>query len=836
MEARLVRLASEVFQAAVDIPGDQRDEFIRARCNGDTTLLALVQGLLRADAEQTTGPLDTPLFGQTPSVHPTRLGTYELVGVLGEGGMAVVYEARQEQPRRTVAIKVLRAAAFSREMLRRFEHEAHVLGQLQHPGIAHIYEAGVALLSGGLGGDRHQPYYVMELIRGKPLTAYADAASLDTNARLDLLARVCDAVQYAHQRGVIHRDLKPANILVAEHDTSAADSPRALAGQPKVLDFGVARVTSADPATPSMNTEAGRLIGTLAYMSPEQLGGDVDQTDTRSDVYALGVILYELLAGKLPHDLSGLPLPEAVRRVREEEPRPLGTLHRRFRGEIETIVARAMEKDRDRRYASALDLAADIRRYLRGEAILARADSAIYVLRKSLYRHRAPAVVAVALLLALSAFAVYAWSQARTFRKLSQDEHAASLAASREADKARLVNDFLKGVFELANPDPAREHDLTLTDVLDEATERLQRGALASRPDVEAEVRATLAKTYDKLELMDAALVHFDWLRSHARTTFGPRSTEYLQALQDHAGSASEAGLAALAIADYQAALDLATALFGKDSARVADLQNDLGNCLMRAGKPAEGLPLALASIDGFTRLFGPDSQQVAFATFNLAGIYRSLSRTPDAEIAYLRAIPVLEREMPGSISTIRCRWSYAHDVLRKTKRLDEAEVHLRETIAVAAASLGPAHAETIAAERILAGIFMDKGEFVHAAEILADALRECRAFRRWVILGERTVVVDYARCLAALGLIDQARDELRTTVQRLEAIHGREHEVIFRTLEHVAAFERDRGELDLAGEILDDVLVRACAMYGEQSPRYNDWRRSVARLRATLK
>ena len=283
--------------------------------------------------------------------------------------MGTVYEAEQDNPRRTVALKVIRPGLVSPELVKRFSHEAQILARLQHSGIAQVYEAGM--------GEDGQSFFAMEFIRGMPLDEYARSRGLNAAARLELLARVCDAVQHAHEKGVIHRDLKPGNILVDE------------TGQPKVLDFGVAHVTAADLLTSASRTQAGQLLGTLSYMSPEQIAADPAGLDGRSDVYTLGVILFELLAHRLPYQLEQLPAHEVARVIREQEPSRLGSIDTLYRGDVEIIVGKTLEKDKSRRYASAGDLASDIRRYLRGEAILARPASALYQLRKFARRHRA---------------------------------------------------------------------------------------------------------------------------------------------------------------------------------------------------------------------------------------------------------------------------------------------------------------------------------------------------------------------------------------------------------------------------------------------------------------
>jgi WD40 repeat protein/tRNA A-37 threonylcarbamoyl transferase component Bud32 len=267
-----------------------------------------------------------------------------------------------------------------RSLLQRFRHEAQVLGQLRHPGIAQIYEAGTA--DSGEGG---RPFFAMELVDGAPLLEYASTHGLDTTARLDLIARLCDALHHAHQKGVVHRDLKPANILVTieETTTSSAAGPH-----PKILDFGVARATDADLQTVTVHTTVGQLVGTVPYMSPEQASGDPDSIDIRSDVYAIGVIAYELLAGRLPYDVRNKLVHEAVRVIREDEPSRLSATDRHFRGDVETILAKALEKEKDRRYQSAAELAGDIRRFLNDEPIEARPASALYQARKFARRNK----------------------------------------------------------------------------------------------------------------------------------------------------------------------------------------------------------------------------------------------------------------------------------------------------------------------------------------------------------------------------------------------------------------------------------------------------------------
>ncbi len=392
-----------IFDGARRLAGPALDAFLRAQCQDDGTLRAEVEALLAAasdDTSTTDGFAEVRIAASREALErmmashapgdaawiPGRIAGYQVVRRLGEGGMGVVYEAMQESPRRRVAIKLLHPMQATPERLRRIRNEAEVLGRLHHPGIAQVLEAGTYDVGRGA-----QPFFAMELVEGVDLRTYCERGRLDIRGRLDLLARVCDAVDYAHQKGVIHRDLKPENILVDEH------------GQPKVLDFGIARATDDSTLVNSQVTQDGQLLGTLAYMAPEQLRGDQGAITARSDVYGLAVMGFELISGQLPFSVAGLGLATAIKMLQEQEAPPLGTLDRRCRGDVEVIFAHAMEKDPAARYGTAAALAADIRRYLNDEPIQARRPSRIYRIRKVVRRNRGAFSAAALVLLSLVA-------------------------------------------------------------------------------------------------------------------------------------------------------------------------------------------------------------------------------------------------------------------------------------------------------------------------------------------------------------------------------------------------------------------------------------------------
>ncbi|MHC4587986.1 MAG: serine/threonine protein kinase [Planctomycetota bacterium] len=428
----------------------------------------------RAEAQTADAP--------EPPAATREIGRYQVNRTIGSGGMGAVYEAVQDHPRRLVALKVLRHGAASRQAMKRFRHEAEILGRLRHPNIAQIYEAGTFDT-----GEGAQPFFAMELVKGRPLLEYAESRELGARQRLELLVKVCEAVQHAHLKGVIHRDLKPDNILVDD------------SGEPKILDFGVARVTDSDVQVTTMRTDIGQLIGTVPYMSPEQVAGDPGELDARSDVYALGVVVYELLTGCLPYDLRDKAIPEAVRIIGEQDPTPLSSVSRVFRGDIDTIVAKALEKEKARRYQSAAELATDIRHHLSDEPIVARPASAFYQLRKFARRNKTLVGGLAAVFVVLIAGIIVStvgFMQASNQRA----------AAVEEARKALVINEFLSDMLMSANPDEGRR-ELTVVELIGEVAPRIDE-EFASHPEVAARLHLTIGSAYWRLGQLGEAEVH----------------------------------------------------------------------------------------------------------------------------------------------------------------------------------------------------------------------------------------------------------------------------------------------------------------------------------------
>lgn len=790
----------ELFLAARQKAPSARDSYLRDACGGDEALRNEVGSLLSND-EEARSFLQTPALGSAidvdhlgrlidangaacgrdrtqttlQPVDPERIGQYRVLDVLGRGGMGVVYRAEQESPRRTVALKVIRPGVESREMFRRFETESQVLGWLQHPGIAQIYEAGAADT-----GHGPQPYFAMEFVHGLPLTQYAKRHRLRVREKLDLIAKICDAVHHAHQKGVVHRDLKPGNILVNEE------------GQPKILDFGVARATDSDIRTTTLQTDVGQLVGTIGYMSPEQVLGNSRELDTRSDVYSLGVIVYELLGGRLPHEVANLSIPHAVRLIGEEEPTRLSAVDRTLRGDVETIVGKALEKDKNRRYASAHDLALDIRRYLADEPIAARPASTVYQLKKFTKRNKALVAAIGIAFVALSVGLVKATiernraveaERARARQAvLAQEEAARAQAAEAkadaeaekagtEADKAHAVSRFLQQMLHAANPQMAQGRDVSVRDVLDAAAERVAT-ELHDQPEVEVHVRTVIGDTYRNLGLYKEAEAQIGAGVDLAREHLGPKNYDTLNLIHSHALICMELHDVDRAERLYRESLEGFREIVGEEDPATLGVMTNLVRPLAIRGKLDEAERMQRKTIEGYRRLHGNDHNRTLTSLHNLTSVLRMAGKVAETE-------PILREVLDGQRRTLGDDYPYTiftmHSLASLLYDLDrsaEAESLGREGLERRKRVLGPEHPHTLDSMDFLANVLGDRGQFDEAL-----ALRQ-----RLIELYTATAGPDHTKTIEAqLGLVrlQEARGELDNAETACRDLLGRARDAV---------------------------------------------------------
>lgn len=705
----------ELFQQAADLTGDARSKFLASSAFEDAAMRTEVEELLRHYEQAEKGFLSSPIQenpGAPPATQllPTEIGNFQVLKLIGEGGMGVVYEARQQHPRRIVALKLIRGAVLSPGILKRFKHEADVLARLQHPGIAQIFEAGQAHTGQGL-----QPYFAMELVRGRPLLAFAEQNRLTTRQRLDLFARVCDAIQYAHERGVIHRDLKPGNILVEDAGVSG--------GRPKVLDFGIALVTSADASGATRQTEVGQVLGTLGYMSPEQLGSSGVALDVRSDVYALGVILHELLTGRQPLDLKSCSLADAARIVRDQEPTLLGQLNTAFRGDVETIVAKAIEKEKDRRYASVAALAADIRAHLADQPIAARPVSRIEHLRKFTRRNKLLVASIASIIVALSIGIVgtgMGLVRARRAEKVALERMA---DAQRETARAASVNEFLQKMLSAVDPAQSRgNREVTVSEVIDDALRLVNEGSLASQPDTEAEVRITLGKTLTGLGKYEKAEEQFKAALEIRRQTLGEKNMQTAAALGELANVYVNRANFAAAEKAYRDILSIQDEFTGLDDPGAAQTMNSLAGVLRRMEKFDEAGELYRRSLAILQHAYGQEHLDIAQGLNSLGMFHQNLGELAKAE-DYFRQSLNMRKKLLGELHPIVAgTTNNLGNVLWSQRKFDEALPIMQEALAMRRKLFGNEHPDVAQSVNNIAAFLQDMDRLDEAEPLYREA------------------------------------------------------------------------------------------------------------------
>ncbi len=728
---------------------------------------------------------------------PQRVGPYRIIQVLGEGGMGVVYEAEEMEPvRRRVALKLIRAGHDTREVLHRFDAERRALAVMNHASIAKVLGAGTT--------ESGQPYFAMELVRGQPITTWCDSRRLSVRERLALFINVCEAVQHAHQKGVIHRDLKPSNIIVSDEEGHA---------QPKVIDFGIAKALG--PASNATLTMSGMAVGTAAYMSPEQADAGQVDVDTRADIYSLGVMLYELLVGHLPVDPNAMglfvflarlvagnvtpPTPSAglqtvereritVAHQRRTDPRQL---RRDLKGDLDWIIMKAMQPDRAMRYETANGLAADLRRFLADEPVAARPPSAAYRMSKFVRRHRVGVMAAAVVSVAVTASAIVA--TVGLVRSTRAERRAAD-----EAEAAKQVTNFLVDLFRVSDPGESRGNTLTAREILDRGTRRVTT-ELASQPLMQARMMQTMGAVHAQLgqygparsllgdalrireqhlpandplvgetlaALGDVARARGDHDEADRLLTralairekaFGPEHIDVATTLASIAALRWQQGQASAAESLYKRVLILDRTVRTPDDPRTARDMRGLAAVYLRQKRYDDAEALWKETLALQERTLSGDHPDVGSTLNNLGGLFYNRGRYADALPYYQRARPIIEKSLgplhPSTASVI----NNLAEVEWKLKHYRESEVLFRQALSVKERSLtadSPSLAVTLNG---MAGLLRDQGRFAEAEPLYQRALeiRE-RAFgATHPDVGE--TLRDYADLLTRAGRAAQA-------------------------------------------------------------------------------
>jgi non-specific serine/threonine protein kinase/serine/threonine-protein kinase len=805
--------------------------------------------------------------GVGPAISPPLprgaiFGHYTIEAVLGEGGMGVVYRARQERPAREVALKVIRPGLASSQALRRFELEAEVLGRLQHPGIAQVFEAGTT--------PEGQPFFAMELVRGESLIRYADLQALTTRERLELFAKVCDAVQHAHTKGVIHRDLKPVNILV--------DST----GQPKILDFGVARVTQHDVQAVTIQTDLGQIIGTVPYMSPEQIEGDPANLDTRSDVYALGVILYELLTGRMPYDLSKKLIHEAARIIQEDEPTRLSSINRALRGDIETIALKALEKDKARRYQAASDLGSDITRFLRSEPIAARPASRSYQLRKFVKRNKAlvGGVVAAFVLLAsglagtsyglvraeeqrriANANAERAQEQAERAEAQRAEAERQRIEAERQREVAQAINEFVnEDLLAQSSPELEPDPDLKLRTVIERAATKLD-GKFDSQPAVEARLRLTIGRVLNSLGQYDASFQQLSRAETLTTGVFGAQSLEMADVA--HALAFSK-GTGQAAVENCARAASIRKSILGPAHPLTLIAEGDCSMFQARAaGRHATLLDPMIMGVIAMTRGKGETAEQVEQELRNLIsrcevaairGESEKVQLILEQQLKPFWSVPLLSRRIPLALAGAAQELydiGYTHVALEVARaaarsgldllgeqhpdtlvafgalcnllvghgKLDEAELHLRQLLDKLRRVVGDEHPHTLISLQNLGFLLQQQGKMSEAEQYMRESLAQLRR-----VMGEEdrstlTAINNLGVLLREQGRLTEAEPFHHEALDKQRRALGEEHPDTLTSINNMGFLLQSQGRLEEAEPYYREALQKRRRVLGDTHP-----------------
>jgi eukaryotic-like serine/threonine-protein kinase len=740
------------------------------------------------------------------------IGSYHLIQQIGQGGMGEVWLAEQKQPvRRRVAIKLIKAGMDTREVVARFESERQALALMDHPAIAKIFDGGST--------PQGRPYFVMEYVTGLPITDYCDQHKLPVRQRLELFMAVCDGVQHAHQKAILHRDLKPSNILVGEVDGKPA---------PRIIDFGVAKATAQRLTADTMFTRLGTIVGTPGYMSPEQADSAGADVDTRTDVYSLGVVLYELLVGALPLDFSKTTPDEFARRLRDEDaPRPSTrmrttrehssvaarnrggdgpTLTRQLRGDLDAIALKALEKDRARRYATPSEFAADIGRYLRNEPVQARPAGAAYRARKYIRRHRAGVAVAAAAIVLLISVAVVQGFELRRIR--------------RERDRADRVTEFMTGMFKVSDPSQMRGNDIRAREILDRASNQIDTG-LAKDPELQAQMMHVMGNVYESLGLYPKSEPLLRGALEIRRRTLGARAPETLKSMGSLAHVLEEESHYPEAEKLMRETLDGRRSRLGPEHRDTLTAMSELAQILNSEGRFPDAEKLNRQVLETARRVFGPQDEVITKATRNLAINQSYEGKYSDAEKGFREVLEIDTRTLGPDHPTVLGDLNYVGNSLLQQGRYADAEAMYRKTIQAKRRVLGPEHPETIKSMGNLALVLTNEKRYEDAEKLYRETLD---LKRRTLGPEHRSTLVtmgNLANMYSVAGRFADAEKLVRQTLEIEWRTMGPEHSDTMASLDVLALTLKYEKRYAESEKVYRETLERRRRALGMEHPDF---------------